>query len=104
LCRVANRLVVLDYPAACSLALFQSGARRLAYAIGIRTEPYHVFRDRVIADALAQSGFRVRALHRQFVLPIAFHKAIGSRRFTEVSEDALDRVGLLKIAGSPVTL
>ena len=27
-------------------------------------------------------GFRIRSVHRQFVLPIALHKAIGSRRFT----------------------
>jgi SAM-dependent methyltransferase len=104
LCRVADRLVILDYPAACSLAAVQSAARRLAYAAGVKTEPYHVFLDRTIADALGQSGFRVRALHRQFTLPIAFHKAIGSRRFTVWSEDLLDRVGLLKILGSPVTL
>jgi SAM-dependent methyltransferase len=104
LCRVADRLVVLDYPAACSIAALQSAARRLAYGFGIRTEPYHVFRDRAIADALRQSGFRVRALHRQFALPIAFYKAIGSRRFTEWSEDHLDRLGLLRILGSPVTL
>jgi SAM-dependent methyltransferase len=104
LCRVADQLVILDYPAACSMAAVQAAARRLAFASGVRTEPYHVFRDRTIADALGQSGFRVRGLHRQFVLPIALHKAIGSRRFTVWSEDLLNHLGLLRILGSPVTL
>ena len=63
-----------------------------------------MFLDRTIAHALGQAGFRVRALHRQFTLPIAFHKAIGSRRFTVWSEHLLDRLGLLQILGSPVTL
>jgi hypothetical protein len=46
----------------------------------------------------------VRSVHRQFVLPIALHKAIGSRRLTLRVEDALDRAGLLKYLGSPVSI
>jgi hypothetical protein len=40
---------------------------------------------------LRAQWFRIRSVHRQFVLPIALHKAIGSRRFTVWSEDKLDR-------------
>jgi hypothetical protein len=43
-------------------------------------------------------------VHRQFVLPIALHKAIGSRAITERVEHALERTGLLAWFGSPVTL
>jgi hypothetical protein len=32
------------------------------------------------------------------------HKAIGSLRFTRWAEHVLDRLGLLKLFGSPVTL
>lgn len=104
LCRVADRLVVVDYPSRRSLALLQSIGRRICSALGIRAEAYRVFSDRNIAEALAQSGFQVRSADRLFVLPIALHKAIGSRRFTLASETFLDRIGLLKIFGSPVTL
>lgn len=104
LCRVANNLVVLDYPSKSSMALLQSLVRRVVHRFGARTEPYRVFSDRDIADALGRSGFRVRSLHRQFVLPIALHKAVGSRAWTVRLESALDRLGLLKRFGSPVTL
>jgi 2-polyprenyl-3-methyl-5-hydroxy-6-metoxy-1,4-benzoquinol methylase len=104
LCRVANRLVVVDYPARLSVASIQAGARRVASAFGVRTQPYRVFTERNIVDALAQSGFQVRSVHRLFVLPIAFHKAIGSRRFTLASEAILQRLGLLHVLGSPVTI
>jgi 2-polyprenyl-3-methyl-5-hydroxy-6-metoxy-1,4-benzoquinol methylase len=104
LCRVAARQVVIDYPSRSSLALFQAVARRVASLLGMRTEPYRVFGDREIGKVLAQHGFVVRARHRQFVLPIAVHKIIGSRRFTAASEAALDRLGLLSWFGSPVTL
>jgi hypothetical protein len=58
----------------------------------------------MIAEAFDQHGFRIRSMHRQFVIPIAFHKAIGSRRFTLGIESMLERVGLLKRLGSPVSI
>jgi ubiquinone/menaquinone biosynthesis C-methylase UbiE len=103
-CRVADRLVVFDYPAACSPAVVQATFRRAARALGVNTEAYRVFRDRTIARALADQGFAVRARHKQFVLPIAFHKAIGSRAFTERAEGVLRRAQLLGLLGSPVTV
>ncbi len=104
LCRVADQLVIVDYPSATSVALIESIARRTAHVVGMRTEAYRVFTRRAIADAFAHNGFRIRSVHRQFVLPIMLHKAIGSRRFTQRSESALDRLGLLKPFGSPVSL
>jgi ubiquinone/menaquinone biosynthesis C-methylase UbiE len=104
LCRVAKHLVVIDYPSAHSTAALQSLGRRLLHALGGSTEPYRVFFDDEIADAFQDHGFRVRSVHRQFVLPIALHKAIGSRSFTQASEAAFNRVGLLRIVGSPVTV
>jgi 2-polyprenyl-3-methyl-5-hydroxy-6-metoxy-1,4-benzoquinol methylase len=104
LCRVAARLVIIDYPSAHSFATLESAARRVAHAVGVRTEPYRVFTDRAVATVLAGEGFRIRSVHRQFVLPIAFHKAIGSRRFTIAVEGLLERAGLLGFLGSPITL
>ena len=104
LCRVAERLVIVDYPSAHGAAAIESMARRIAYAIGLKSEPYRVFTDRAIAEAFVAHGFRVRSAHRQFVLPIVFHRVIGSRRFTVALEALLDRAGLLGFLGSPVTV
>lgn len=104
LCRVSERLVIIDYPSATSVAFFESMARRLTHAAGSRTEPYQVFTAKTIADAFDRCGFTVRSVHRQFVLPIAFHKLIGSQRFTLWIEGLLDRVHLREVFGSPVTL
>jgi hypothetical protein len=70
----------------------------------MRTEPYRVFADRDIASALARAGFQIRTVHKQFVLPIALHKAVGSRALTLKSEALLERAGLLRRIGSPVTI
>jgi ubiquinone/menaquinone biosynthesis C-methylase UbiE len=104
LCRVADRLVVIDFPSRSSAAAIQSAGRRIAQAAGIRTEAYRVFSSRDITDALAEHGFQVRSLHRQFVLPIALHKAVGSRSATVAVEALLARAGLHDRFGSPVTV
>jgi 2-polyprenyl-3-methyl-5-hydroxy-6-metoxy-1,4-benzoquinol methylase len=104
LCRVADRVVIVDYPSAQSFAVFQVIARKIIHAFGAGTEPYRVLSERAIVGALAGAGFRVRRIHRQFVLPIALHKAIGSRRFTDAVERLLARIGLLRLLGSPVTI
>jgi SAM-dependent methyltransferase len=104
LCRVAERLVIVDYPSARSVAAFEVAFRRMKHAAGMRTEPYRALTQRAVAEAFDRNGFRIRSVHRQFVLPIALHKAIRSRRFTVWFEDVLDRAGLLKLFGSPVTL
>jgi ubiquinone/menaquinone biosynthesis C-methylase UbiE len=104
LCRVAERLVIVDYPAAASFASLESLARRAGHVVGLSAEPYRTFTDRAIGDAFDRQGFRIRSMHRQFVLPIAVHKAIGSRGVTTSVEGAFDRAGLLKLFGSPVSV
>jgi ubiquinone/menaquinone biosynthesis C-methylase UbiE len=104
LCRVADRAVIVDYPSRRSAAFLQSITRKAAHAMGRRTEPYTAFADAEIAAALSEHGFRVLSTHRLFVLPIVLHKAIGSRGVTLRIESVLERLGLLKLFGSPVTI
>ena len=104
LCRVARHSVVIDFPALASAAVFQAIARHAAHALNPNVEAYRVFALRTITREFARQGFRVRGVHRQFVLPIALHKLIGSRSFTVTAERALAAGGLLRLAGSPVTI
>ncbi len=104
LCRVSDQLVIVDYPSSASFARLESLSRRLLHAFGIGAEPYRVFSDAEIAGAFERAGFRIRSMHRQFVLPIALHKAINSQRFTLAVESSLERAGLLQRIGSPVSI
>jgi len=103
-CRVARARVIVDYPAAASAAAIQAACRHLAHRLGVHTEPYRVFTDRQIRDEFLRHGFRITREHRQFVLPIALHKRLNSVTLTTGVEGALAAVGLLKLAGSPVTI
>jgi SAM-dependent methyltransferase len=71
LCRVAGRLVIVDYPSATSVALIESLTRRAMHSAGMKTEPYRVFTRHAIEEAFDRNGFRIRSVHRQFVLPIS---------------------------------
>jgi ubiquinone/menaquinone biosynthesis C-methylase UbiE len=104
LCRIARFRIVFDFPAASSAAAVQAAVRRAAHAAGMKTEPYRVMRVRAVRAELARHGWRVQSEHRQFVLPIALHKAAGSERATRAVEGALASVGLLRLFGSPVTI
>src|SRR5262249_48833855 len=70
LCRVADALVIFDYPSLCSFALVQALIRRAAHLVGARAEPYRVFGSREVERRLTEAGYRLRGVHRQFVLPI----------------------------------
>lgn len=104
LCRVSAGLLVFDYPARWSTAAVQAASRQVVRLFDRRTEAYRVFSARAIASALEREGFRVVGEHRQFVLPIAFHKRVGSEAWTRRIEAPLDRAGLLRRFGSPVTV
>ncbi len=104
LCRVSGNQLVFDYPALGSTAAVQAVWRRAALSLGRHVEAYRVFRHRDIARELKRHGFRVTAVHKQFVFPIALHKAVGSAAVTRGIEGMLARVGMLRLAGSPVTI
>jgi SAM-dependent methyltransferase len=104
LCRVADERVIFDYPSIGSLAALQALWRRLALRMGGNVEAYRVFSAGEVRRELASHGFRVVGVERQFVLPIALHKLVGSPRFTRGVEGVLSAGGLLRVAGSPVTV
>jgi hypothetical protein len=101
---VADKRLIVDYPSLVSIAALQALWRRTALKMGGSVEAYRVFSAGEIRRELAAHGFRVIGVHRQFVLPIALHKLVGSPRFTRGIEGALSAGGLLRVAGSPVTI
>lgn len=104
LCRVSKSRVIVDFPALGSFASVESVLRRIRQGMGGTVEAYRVIREAAVVEVLHESGFRVIETHRQFVLPINFHKLFNSRAFTTGVEGALASVGMLRLLGSPVTM
>ena len=104
LCRVSRKRVLFDYPPITSTSSIQIILRRIQKFFGQNVETYHVLGHGDVSSALTANGFEIVKIHKQFVLPIALHKFVGSKKFTETSEGFLATVGLLKIFGAPVTI
>jgi ubiquinone/menaquinone biosynthesis C-methylase UbiE len=104
LCRVSRGRVVFDYPSLRSAAALQAMTRRLAHFVNPSVEAYRVFSPGAVARALRAEGFVVRGEHRQFVLPIALHKRVNSEAWTRRVEGTLERTGMMRLFGSPVTV
>jgi ubiquinone/menaquinone biosynthesis C-methylase UbiE len=104
MCRVARQRVIFDYPPSISFAALQTITRKAAQLAGRRVEAYHVIRTGSVRSALHSNGFEITKSHRQFVLPIVFHKLIASPRFTANAERTFAVMGLLRLMGSPVTI
>jgi SAM-dependent methyltransferase len=104
LCRVAGDRVVFDYPSLYSAAAIQAAVRRVTQRFDPSVEAYRVFSPASVAGVLDAAGFRIAGEHRQFVLPIALHKAVNSAAWTTRVEGALERAGLMRRLGSPVTV
>jgi len=104
LCRVTRGRVVFDYPPLVSAGSLHVVIRRIARWAGRNVEAYHLIRTSAVRSVLAESGFQIAKIHRQFVLPIALHKLVGSRNFTRQVEKLLEAAGLQRLIGSPVTI
>ena len=104
LCRVARERLVFDYPSLWSAAALQAASRRVTHVLSSRVEAYRVFSPALIAQELARNGFAIGAEERQFVLPIALHKRVNSVQWTQRIESSLERAGLTRRFGSPVTV
>ena len=104
LCRVSRWRVVVDFPSSRSLAAVESAVRHARLRLGARVEAYRVMSLSAMTEAFAAHGFGLASVHRQFVLPIALHKAVGRLGITKALEGTLKAAGVLRLFGSPVTV
>lgn len=103
LCRVSRGMVVLDFPPLLS----SSGPGALLRALRtpfMKRQTYRVFWARSVTRELERNGFRVVAVERQWLLPIALHRMLNSPRLSLRMEKLFRRLGLIRALGAPVTV
>lgn len=106
LCRVADKAVVVDYPAKRSFNLLSGalfGAKQ-SLDHSLHTRPFRSFWDREVLDLFRAQGFGRPAFRRQHFLPMALHRGLGAGGFTRGSEALGRALGLTALLGSPVIL
>lgn len=104
LARVAARAVVLDYPSRRSMNAAAGPLFGMKKGVEGDTRPFRVFDDDEVRRALEACGLRVTGERRQFALPMALHRAMGTAALSRAAEGVLRGIGLTARLGSPVVL
>jgi SAM-dependent methyltransferase len=104
LCRVSARWVVVDYPSTSGLNALTPLLFGVKKRLEGNTRHYRSFSAGELGRVFSSHGYRTGAVSKQFVLPMALHRACGSAAPLRLAESASRAIGLTAIAGSPVTL
>lgn len=101
LCRVTDRDLLFDVPPRTSFARLDPVLKRL---LKHDEQVYRTFTLRELKHELIRNGFEVTEVHREFVLPIAFHRKLGRLGWSRALERVLSAVGLRRLIGAPATI
>ncbi|HEX2248944.1 MAG TPA: methyltransferase domain-containing protein [Gemmatimonadales bacterium] len=102
LCRVAQDLVVVEYPSIRSVNVVSDHFFALKRRIEGNTRPYTVFSPGEIRRAFEQQRFHVVAQHPQFLFPMVLHRWAGTSRLSRLIEAPGRYLGLTRWLGSPI--
>ena len=101
LCRVASHSIIIDYPELASLNLLSLGAFGIKKKIEGDTRLYRNFWAATLRRAFVANGFRVSSVDRQFLLPMALHRAAKGAAPLRAVEQVARAVGLTRMTGNP---
>jgi 2-polyprenyl-3-methyl-5-hydroxy-6-metoxy-1,4-benzoquinol methylase len=102
LSRLARLAVLVDYPTSRSANAVAEAFFGLKKRVEGNTRPFTVFRDEQVIEAFAASGFRPTGRRPQFFVPMALHRALGTRALSRGLERVSTALGLTARFGSPV--
>ncbi len=104
LCRLARRLVIVDYPTARSANAVSGSLFGVKKGIEGDTRPFRVFRDDEIERAFTDAGFASTGRRPQFLLPMALHRGLRLVAVSRAVEAVARASGMTRAWGSPVIL
>jgi len=106
LARVADKAIVVDYPAKKSFNLLGDKLFKAKESLddNVHTRHYVSFWDQEVEILFAVHGFGKPVRRRQHFWPMALHRGLGSAGLTKASEGLARGLGLTACLGSPVIL
>lgn len=101
MCRVAQKCVIVDYPAGQSLNCFSGALFGAKKKIEGNTRPYTLFAHAEVAEAFRSCGFAKRTLKKEFFVPMVVHRMLQCPALSGVFEGVSKGLGLTALWGSP---
>ncbi|GFM28588.1 class I SAM-dependent methyltransferase [Novosphingobium sp. PY1] len=102
LCRVADKAVIIDFPVYSSVNALSLLTFPLKKRIEKNTRTYRSFFGGEVRKAFASHGFGQTRIWRQFVLPMALHRALPRATLTQQAEGLMRTAGVTGLIGNPV--
>lgn len=102
MCRVARYAVIVDYPVWTSINILSPLLFQLKKLIEKNTRSFGLFSNAQMRREFSTHGFKQTGVHKQFVFPMALHRALKNTKISAQLENTARIMGLRSLAGSPV--
>jgi 2-polyprenyl-3-methyl-5-hydroxy-6-metoxy-1,4-benzoquinol methylase len=102
MCRVSNHAVIVDYPVWLSVNIMSPILFSLKKRLEGNTRTFKLFSNREIIREFRSHGFRLERIERQFVWPMALHRALANPKISRTLESVARALLLRRFFGSPV--
>lgn len=103
LCRVADKRVIIDYPAKQSVNFLADALFGLKKNVEKNTRTFTLFSHREVREAFEAQGFTLKR-HPQFFWPMVLHRMLKRPGLSRALETLPRLIGLTALFGSPVVL
>jgi SAM-dependent methyltransferase len=104
ICRCSENQIIFDFPPRYALAAMLVPYRSLKAKWDETVQNFRVFSLGQMKKEFKKHGFTFEAVEKQWFLPIALHKKIGSLGFTRGIEKFFAVTGMRSLWGAPVTV
>ncbi len=104
LAALSRKEIVIDFASLYSVNLLSKMFFPLKLSVEKNTRPFHCQRLSEVTEAFTSLGFTVTSVNKQFAMPLALHRAIGSSGFSQHLEQVCETTGLTSLIGSPIII
>lgn len=102
--RLSRRTVLIDFAPDDGFQKLADASFGLKRRVESNTRPFFTHSIREVAAELAGHGFTEISWHRQFILPMAAHRALGKPGLSRAAEALARAVRLDRLTGGPVLM
>ena len=102
--RVCRYRLMIDYPPLVGVNALESTLLPLKRRIEGNTRPYFSYMKGDLLRVLRCEGFQRFAVEKQFLVPMAVHRALRNPRLSDMLESTCRALGLTALLGGPVLL
>lgn len=104
MCRVSNKIIIVDYPDIRSLNIFYKFMFRIKKMLEGNTRPFSLFSRNEIMSELYQHEFGRIVYKPEFFMPMVVYRILKSVVLAQISEYFFHTIGLTRLLGSPIIL